>query len=207
MSLEQDLLSGAGVSRETIERLRLLEALVRKWNPVINLVSKGSLPDIYTRHILDSVQVYDLVELRKGHWCDMGSGGGFPGLVIAAMAKGSDHQIDITLIESDSRKATFLREAARQLDVNVRVLNTRIESVPPLAANVLSARALGSLSELCHFACRHICEGGVALFPKGANHAEEVSEALTEWSFDLKVHPSKTDAAAAILELRNIDHV
>lgn len=207
MSVEHDIFLAAGVSRETSERLYLLEDLIKKWNPVINLVSKGSLTEICSRHILDSVQLFHLVTLREGIWCDMGSGGGFPGLVIAAFARESGYQLDITLIESDGRKATFLREAARQLDVNVIVLNQRIEHVAPLSADVLSARALAPLSKLCEFAERHMAKEGIALFPKGANHAEEVSKARLDWDFDLKCHPSKTDPMAAILELRNIQHV
>ncbi|MDO9639213.1 MAG: 16S rRNA (guanine(527)-N(7))-methyltransferase RsmG [Pseudotabrizicola sp.] len=207
MSREQDLLAASGVSRETMERFKLLESLIRKWNPVINLVSKGSISEIYARHIMDSVQLFDLVELREGVWCDMGSGGGFPGLVIAAMAKGAGRTYDLQMIESDSRKAVFLREAARQLDLHAVVVNARVEAVPPLSANVLSARALGPLSKLCEFAVRHIGDAGVSLFPKGINYADEIEKARVDWSFDLTVHPSKTEADAAILELRNIQHV
>ena len=195
------------VSRETSERLELLESLIKKWNPKINLVSKGSLADIYHRHILDSVHVFDLGELEQGVWCDLGSGGGFPGLVVAVMAKGAGYDYDLKLVESDGRKAAFLREAARQLEVGGTVINARIEEIASLSAGVISARALGPLTLLCGYAARHLEEGGRALFPKGKSYPAEVSEARVHWAFDLKVHPSKTDPDAAILELRNIQHV
>ncbi|WP_245298861.1 16S rRNA (guanine(527)-N(7))-methyltransferase RsmG [Pseudotabrizicola sediminis] len=198
---------GGDVSRETFERLDLLEALVRKWNPAINLVSKGSISNLYQRHILDSLQLYTLMDLEEGVWADLGSGGGFPGLVIAVLAGDSAKKIAVTLVEADSRKATFLREAARQLDVTVTVLNARIEETPPLAADVLSARALGPLTKLCAFAMRHLGKNGQALFPKGINYQAEVTAARSDWAFDLRVHPSKTEPAAAILALRNIQHV
>ncbi|WP_103335038.1 16S rRNA (guanine(527)-N(7))-methyltransferase RsmG [Pseudotabrizicola formosa] len=195
------------VSRETVERLEMFASLVRKWNPTINLVSKGSIAQLYDRHILDSLQLFDLTDLQEGVWGDLGSGGGFPALVVACVAAGSGRNFTIRMVEADSRKAAFLREAARQLDVNAVVINARIEEAAPLAANVLSARALGPLPKLCGFAARHLGKGGVALFPKGLNHDSEVAAARADWTFDLKLHPSKTEPAAAILELRNIQHV
>ena len=195
------------VSRETLDRFMLLEHMVKKWNPVINLVSKDSLGQIRSRHINDSMQVFKLVKFEQGTWCDLGSGGGFPGLVVGILAQDSDRAVEVKLVESDGRKAAFLHEAVRQLDIHATVVHGRIEDLAPLSATILSARALAGLSKLCEFSQRHLSRDGVALFPKGANHKQEIEDARASWSFDLTLHPSITDSTAAILELRNIRHV
>ncbi|MEB8330809.1 class I SAM-dependent methyltransferase, partial [Flavobacteriaceae bacterium KMM 6897] len=113
------------------ERLNLFEALVRKWNPAINLVSRNSLADLRERHILDSIQTYQAVKEPFDHWVDIGSGGGFPGVVIAILSAEMSPSRDITLIESDARKATFLRAALRETGVSATVLTERIERAVP----------------------------------------------------------------------------
>jgi 16S rRNA (guanine527-N7)-methyltransferase len=195
------------VSRETRERFDLLEALVGKWNPAINLVSAGSLAHFQERHIADSMQIYGLAADSTGIWCDLGSGGGFPGLVVAILAQEDGNRFKVKLVEADGRKSAFLREAARQIGLEVIVYTSRIEDLPPVFADILSARALTSLPKLCEFAMRHLNPSGRALFPKGARYNEEVSAARERWQFDLVAHPSKTDPAAAVLEMRNIRHV
>lgn len=207
MEISQSDDFGFALSLETKERLQAFEGLVRKWNPTINLVSKESLAHLRARHILDSAQIFALSPVQSGIWCDLGSGGGFPGLVVAILASERAPGLEMKLVESDHRKSTFLREAARQLGLSVTVISERIESVPPLAAAVLSARALGPLPVLCQFAERHLAPSGVALFAKGARFESEVAEARKRWTFDLNVHQSKTNDDAAILEIRNIAHV
>jgi len=196
---------GLSVSRETFEALEAFVALVQRWNPAINLVSKSALKDLWDRHILDSAQLYSYCPAEARRWVDIGSGGGFPGLVVALLAREALPELRVTLVESDQRKATFLRQAAQALGLTVTVLSKRIESIPPLEADVVSARALAPLVELLGFAHPHIRHGGVALFPKGARHAEELSEARKNWRFDLSLHPSLSESAAAILEIRNIN--
>jgi 16S rRNA (guanine527-N7)-methyltransferase len=196
-----------GVSRETIDRLKAVELLLAKWNPAINLVSKASLSDTWVRHILDSAQLYRLAPGPINHWVDLGSGGGFPGLIVAIIAAELDPQRRITLVESDQRKATFLRQAAQSVDLSVAVIADRIERIPPLNADVLSARALAALRELCGFADRHLAQDGLALFPKGATYKDEIAQAGRSWRFDLTVHPSETDSSAVILSLKAIEHV
>lgn len=198
---------GANVSRETVERLEAFADLVRKWNPKINLVSKSTLDDLMNRHIADSVQIFDVIGPNFTHWADFGSGGGFPGIVVAIIAKAEAPEARITLVESDARKCAFLREAARQLSLNVKVFNERIEKVPALVADVISARALARLNLLCEFAIRHGGPDFTAVFPKGETYQDEIDEAKRTWGFDLEVLPSKTEAKAAILKLRNIANV
>lgn len=204
---DRGALARLDVSRETIDRLEALEALLKKWNPAINLVAKSTIEQAWSRHIVDSAQLYALAPATVPHWVDLGSGGGFPGLVIAALARESDPQRRITLVESDQRKCTFLREAARQLELSVSVLAERAESTAPLAADVLSARALASLDALCGYAARHLAPRGMALFPKGATHLAELAEARANWTFDVTIHASETDPASVVLALKAIQHV
>lgn len=195
------------VSRETSERLATYAALLRKWNPAINLVSKSSLADLQTRHFADSAQLFALCPPEAQHWADLGSGGGFPGLVIAILAAEAMPELKVTLVESDVRKAAFLSTVARETGVRASVVAERIESLPPLAADVLSARALAPLPQLLAFAERHLAPNGRALFPKGATHRAELAESLADWRFDLREHPSKTDAQAVILEIEGVSRV
>jgi 16S rRNA (guanine527-N7)-methyltransferase len=203
---EHDLASVAGVdvSRETIDALQAFGALVRHWNPAINLVSKTTVESLWQRHILDSVQVFALCPADARSWVDLGSGGGFPGIVVAVLAKDLIPDLHVTLVESDLRKATFLRQAAQSLSLTVTVLSKRIEAIDPLNADVLSARALAPLSNLLQFAEQHLSPTGTAIFPKGARFAAEIAEARRSWLFDIDTQPSLSEAEAAILVIRNI---
>lgn len=192
------------VSRETLDHLEAYAALVRKWNPKINLVSKASLPDLWERHIVDSVQTVRIPNCN-GHWVDLGSGGGFPGIVAAILGIGQEAHF--TLVESDQRKSAFLRTVIRELKLNAKVETARIEEIASLEADILSARALSDLDQLLGFAERHLKPGGSALFPKGAKWREEVAQAKRNWAFTLTPIPSKTDPEAAILKIEDIERV
>ncbi|EAR53049.1 glucose-inhibited division protein B [Oceanicola granulosus HTCC2516] len=182
--------------------------LVAKWNPRINLVSKGSLADLHDRHIADSIQLYRHIPPEVESWADLGSGGGFPGIILAILAKGTrSSPIEVTLVESDQRKATFLRTASRQLDLAVNVATSRIEDLPPMNAHGLSARALAPLTKLLDYAARHLSPDGFALFPKGETAAKEIATAEADWSFDLEQIPSITNPEAVILKLKRIKRV
>ena len=195
---------GVSVSRETFDTLRAYEALVRRWTPAINLVSKSTVADLWERHIADSAQVFALCPPLARTWVDLGSGGGFPGLVVAILARELQPEMRVTLVESDLRKATFLRQAAQVLGLTVLVCSERIESLPPLHADVLSARALGPLSELLAFADQHLKLDGIAVFPKGARYKDELLDAQVSWEFDVDTKPSLSDDSAALLVIRNI---
>ncbi len=186
--------AGRIVSRETLQQLREFEALVRRWNPAINLVSKASLPVLWERHIVDSAQLLDYCPQSAKHWVDLGAGGGFPGIVVAILAQESIADLRVTLVEADSRKATFLRQAVQALGLNVAVLNDRIELLRNLVADVVSARALASLPELLEFAAQYLQKDGVAIFPKGARHSEELALAQRAWNFDVETHPSLSES-------------
>jgi len=201
-------LVGVDVSRETLERLTTLQRLLTKWNPAINLVAKSTMAEAWDRHILDSAQLFRVAPANVTHWADLGSGGGFPGLVIAALSAEQDPARRVTLVEADQRKSTFLRQAARELALsNVTVLSDRIEKLPPLQADVLSARALAALPALCDFAVRHMAADGLALFPKGAQYRDELAAASRDWRFDVTTYPSETDPSAVVLAMKAIQHV
>jgi len=202
---EQARIGGRDVSRETVAALETYEALVRRWNPAINLVSPASLVSIRDRHTADSVQLMAWCPSGAQHWADLGSGGGFPGLVLAILAREEMPKLRMTLVESDARKSTFLRHAANELGLQVTVLTKRIEALPSLEADVISARALAALPALLDHAHRHLRRDGVAIFPKGARHAEELAEARSKWRFTAEQHSSTTDPEAAVLVIRNIE--
>ncbi len=192
------------VSRETQDKLGLYAELIRKWNPRINLVAPATLGDLEERHINDSLQIAALAEKHQGSWLDIGSGGGLPGLVIAIARPDTP----LTLLESDQRKATFLRTAIRELELqNARVIVNRIEKADQLDAANVSARALAPLPLLMAYVSRHLHPDGTAWLMKGRNWKNELAQARQEWAFDVQDHASATDPDAAILEITRIRHV
>lgn len=196
------------VSRETFERLTILAELLEKWNRRINLVSKQTIPNLWERHIADSAQILREVEILKDtHWVDIGSGGGFPGLVIAASASDQDFDLKVTMIESDIRKCSFLRSALREMGVSGDVICERIESATPQKADILSARALSDLTKLLEFSEIHLAAGGTAIFPKGVNWKKEVKAAQESWSFRYEAITSGTQEGAVILKIGDISRV
>lgn len=196
-------MSTLDVSRETCTRLEHFASLVKKWTPRINLIAKSTAEDLWTRHIRDSLQVFDAAPVSN-HWVDIGSGGGFPGLVVAIAAKEHAPDTQFTLIESDQRKCAFLRTAIRELGLNATVIARRIEDADPQSADVLSARALADLSVLLGFAERHLAETGTALFQKGANWQKEVDKAQQVWTFRYEAIKSQTSDAAVILKIEGV---
>lgn len=198
-------LVGIDVSRETMEDLRAFAELVAKWTPTINLVAKGTVESMWDRHILDSIQLYRFAPEYYEKWVDLGSGGGFPGIVMAILAKVAQPKGQFTLIESDQRKATFLRTAARELELSATVIAQRIENAPQQHADVVSARALTALSGLLPLAQRHLSPTGLALFHKGRQSEQEIADARQIWSFDLEDYASITDPDARILAIQRIN--
>lgn len=191
------------VSRETHHRLSGVIEALSKWNSTINLVAKSTLADAWRRHILDSAQLHALAPQAKT-WVDLGSGAGFPGLVIAILGIETGYPRRTVLIESDQRKAAFLRSVSVDLSIPATVLAQRAETTPNQNADVVSARALAPLPLLLDHVSRHTAHGGVALLPKGVRYNEEVQMARKSWSFTAKVHPSATDPDAVVLEIREV---
>ena len=204
IGIDNNLPGWLHVSRETEANLLSLCDIVLKWTPTVNLIAKSTIPDIWRRHILDSAQLFLSAPAHARRWLDLGSGAGFPGLVIAILAKEHRPELRVILIEADQRKSVFLSEAARAIGLSVSIFNIRVEAAPPQDADVVSARALASLDALCAYASYHLNENGIAVFPKGLNANAEIVAAHKNWQFEVDVHTSKTDPSAAILLLRNI---
>ncbi|MCB1380631.1 MAG: 16S rRNA (guanine(527)-N(7))-methyltransferase RsmG [Rhodobacter sp.] len=192
------------VSRETLEALQEFEAATLKWSAAINLIAAGSERDLWRRHIQDSAQLLDFAPEVFHKWCDIGAGGGFPGLVLAILCKRREPRPRFVLVESDSRKCAFLKLQASALDLPVDVVNQRIESMDPAGADILSARALAPLPILLQHAQRHLSSDGICLFPKGRNWQGEVDLARKTCQFDLQVSPSIVDPESRILVIRNV---
>jgi len=195
------------VSRETTDRLKIYADLLEKWNPRINLVSRKSLEHLWTRHFIDSMQLLEIAEKPTGRWVDIGSGAGFPGLVIAILSVSAGSPEHVTLVESDARKCAFLRTVIRETGIAATVINQRIETLGALKADVLSARALADLNLLLGFASRHLRETGTAIFPKGASWKKELEAAQRKWHFDHHLVKSKTDANAVIMAITGVPRV
>lgn len=188
-------LAGVNVSRETAGRLTLYVTLLRKWNPVKNLVAASTLDDIWTRHVADSLQLLRHASEAR-IWVDLGSGGGLPALVIAA-ALADIPGASVHCVESKLGKAAFLREAARQMRVPVTVHADRIETVlgrwpTTVKPDVVTARALATLSKLLSLASPLLKTGAVGLFPKGQDVGSELTEAAKYWNIEPQLHQSRT---------------
>lgn len=192
------------VSRETEARLQAYQALVEKWNRHINLVSPSTLPDFRNRHVLDCLQISKHLE-EVTSWTDIGSGGGLPGIVLAILFAPRD--VPFVMIESDQRKAAFLRTAVRELFlINVRVLAERIEEAKPQKSSNVSARALAPLAELLPLVQRHLAPDGTAWLMKGKSWKRECEEAKKNWHFNVTPLTSITDPEAAILKVTGVSH-
>ena len=191
-----------GVSRETLERLERYAALLRKWQPRINLVGRSTLDDVWRRHMLDSAQLLPLMPDGARRLVDLGSGAGFPGLVLAILGVPEVH-----LIESDGRKAAFLSEVSRETSTPVQIHVSRIEDTPPLIADVITARALAPLSRLVELASRFAGEHTVMLFPKGQDVDRELTEATKGTIMRPEFVPSRTHESGVIVRLSRNDRV
>ena len=202
-----NLLPGLNVSRETFLRLKEYEKLLFKWNAKINLVSKSTLDNFWNRHVLDSAQFLSSVGEKAGKWVDLGSGGGLPGLVVAILSDEIEPVNKLFLVEADVRKAVFLKTVCRELGLKVEVYNNRIEELPPMSANIVSARALAPLKTLCLYAKNHLEKDGVAVFAKGENWKSELVEAQKKWIFSYEAVKSTLHEGSVVLVLRGIKSV
>lgn len=192
---------GMDVSRETCARLDSYVAMLRDWQKRINLISPATLDSLWERHIADSLQVQAL-KPQAFRWADMGSGGGLPGIVIAcALADNKDAQIH--LIESNHKKAAFLRAVSVELELPTTIHPMRIEeAIPGLpAVDIVTARALAPLGDLLAFGNLLLKSGATGLFPKGRDHHSELTDALQNWQFSYQLHDSITDPASRIIEV------
>ena len=192
------------VSRETLNDFYEYETLLYKWNEKINLVSKNTLVDIWERHFLDSGQIIKHVEASGKRWVDVGSGAGFPGLVVALLLRDRKIDCDLVLVEKNPKKGFFLNEVIRKLNLSIEVVNDNIDTLEPLNADILTARAFSELNNLIEIAFRHRKKEGICLFLKGENYRIELDKTLNYWFFDYDIVGSLSSSSGKIIRVKKI---
>jgi 16S rRNA (guanine527-N7)-methyltransferase len=190
--------AGVDVSRETLARLSRYLELLRRWHAAINLVGASTLADPWRRHILDCAQIAPHVPRTARIVLDLGSGAGLPGLVLALLGVPG-----VQLVESDRRKAQFLREAARSTGAEVTVHAARIEELE-LRADVVTARALAPLPRLLELAAQVLGPGGLCLFLKGQSALDELTQARQSWHMHSEIVPSRSGSRGVLLKLEGV---
>jgi 16S rRNA (guanine527-N7)-methyltransferase len=190
-----------GVSRETLARLKAYAGLLAEWNVRHNLVSARSLEDLWRRHFWDSAQLAPLVTKSAKTLADLGSGAGFPGLVLAEMLR---NQVAVTLYEATAKKCAFLAAAAERMELAVTIRNVRMEDAPGTGFDVVTARACAPLPQLLGYAQRFTGLNSVCLFLKGQDVGSELTQAHKSWKMNIRQIPSLTDPSGAILEVTEL---
>ena len=201
---KNEFVKSLNVSRETLNGFYEYESLLSKWNEKINLVSKNTLMDIWERHFLDSGQIIKHVEASEKRWVDVGSGAGFPGLVVALLLRDRKIDCDLVLVEKNPKKVFFLNEVIRKLNLGVEVVNDNIGTLEPLNADILTARAFSELNNLIELAFRHRKKEGICLFLKGENYRIELDKTLNYWFFDYDIIDSLSSSSGKIIRVKKI---
>ncbi len=200
MNLNDFLLSlGENVSRETFLALRVYQEELLKWQKAINLISKTTIDDIEGRHFLDSAQLLKFIPPSIQTLVDVGSGAGFPGLVLALLQK-----CPVTLIESDHRKATFLNQVILKTNASARVVCDRVETLQGVKADLITARGFAPLRRLLEWTTPLRTASTTFLLLKGKSYEEEIKDAEEEWNFKMTVYSSITDCQGKILEVKEV---
>ncbi len=194
--VEQNILNQLNVSRKILDRLLLYQKLLNKWQKSINIVSRGTIEDFWNRHVLDSLQIAKYIKGKKV--LDVGSGGGFPGMILAICT-----DLQVTCLDSDSRKILFLEEVARQTKANVNIVNLRIESLMENDFDVVCVRGFAKLSTLALITMEHT-KSSHGVFLKGKTVEEEIEEALKYFNFNYTLHKSLSDKRGKIVVMDNV---
>ena len=194
------------VPYETILRLDAYRERLIFWNDKMNLVAPSTISQIWVRHFLDSAQLMPLIPEEATSVADLGSGAGFPGLVLSILAKETKKNLHVFAIESTGKKAEFLATVAEELGLEVSVKRERIETIKNLKADIITARALTALPELLKYANRLIKKDSLCLFLKGRKATEELTEAEKYWTFNTTIHKSLSDESGKILVIKNLQY-
>lgn len=192
------------VSRETYDRLKIYQAQFESWNERINLSSAAAMEHFWTRHILDSAQIWALAvktDGKRGSWVDLGSGGGLPGMVIAILNR--EHGHPVTLIESNRKKTAFLHSVNAMTGAGAVILSGRIEDevIHVKQPDFVTARALAPLDKLLMLSLPLFSPETRAFFPKGRGYRQEIEESRRNWTYDLVEHVSAIDIESTVLEI------
>ena len=211
VSGRDDFIRAFNVSRETIERLDIYHALLQRWQARINLIAPSTIDTIWHRHIADSFQLLSLAEDAR-QWTDIGSGAGFPGMVIAIELASRQPERSVHLIESNGKKSSFLREVARETGARAVIHQGRVEDVLPRlsetqAIDVITARALASLTQLLTYTDELLTSGARALFLKGQDVEHELTQAAKYWNLSYRLHRSATSDDGSIVEIAGLSRL
>ena len=198
----EDFAKAANVSRETLGHLKVYVDLLKEWNAKHNLVSDSSMEDVWRRHVWDSAQLAKYIPSSAKTLVDLGSGAGFPGLVLAELLRG---KAQVTLYESIGKKCEFLRAAAARMGVMVQVRNERAENGPQQSFDVVTARAVAPLAKLLGYAQHFWGKDTIGLFLKGQNVVSELTEAHTSWKMTVREHVSLTSPSGVIVEIGKLE--
>ena len=190
------------VSRETILKLEKYDQLLHKWQRAVNLVSNSTLDNSWNRHFVDSLQILPLLPKGKIKLMDLGCGAGFSGLVTAICR----NDMEVFLVESDSKKCAFMSTVSRETNSPVKLINERIEDIPVQFIDIITARALASLVKLFDYSYKFIGENPnlVFLFHKGEKYQQEIDEARKVYDFDVDIYKSISDSRGCILKVSNV---
>ncbi len=192
------------VSRETMDRLQILVDMLVKWNRSAGLVADATLEEVWERHILDSYQLLDHFPFGIRKVVDIGTGGGFPGLVLAIATANRHPHAKFVLVDSNGRKCEFLREVCRQTGIDAEIVQSRAEQLAPQKADVMTARALARLDKLLELAQRHTKRNGMCLFLKGKNWSDEITAATSRWKFQFMRQQSRSNEDGQVLLVRKV---
>ena len=193
------------VSRETYEKLQKFIALLIEWNEKMNLVSKNSLADVWIRHVLDSAQLVDYIPVNAKQIVDIGSGSGFPGIVLAVMLQDIKPQSNITLVESISKKSVYLNDVKQKLGLNsVCVVNDRVENAVFKSIDLITARAVASMDVLCGYAKKIGDKNTEMLLLKGKSFSEEDELARRHWQYETDIFENKYSNDGVVVKVKNI---
>ncbi len=189
----------SGISDTDRGRLETYLGLLEEWRPRVNLVAKSTLKDPWRRHVLDSAQIMPLLPPDVRRLADLGSGAGFPGMVLAILGAS-----DVHLIESEGRKCAFLEAVSRETNCPVTIHNNRAETLPRLAADVVTARALAPCKRLLPLVARHLSDDGTAILFKGRKAEEELTECWKNWMMSITRIQSSSDPSGTILKIQDL---
>jgi len=193
------------VSRETYEKLQKFVALLTEWNEKMNLVSKNSLAEVWIRHVLDSAQLISYIPMNTKHIVDIGSGSGFPGVVLAILLQEKNPQASVTLVESITKKAVYLNDVKQKLNLNsVRVVNDRVENAVFKNVDLITARAVAAMDILCGYAKKIGNKNTEMLLLKGKSFGDENEAARKHWQYDADIFENKYSNDGVVVKVRNI---
>ena len=195
------------VSRETFLKLKTYETSLHEWQNKFNLVSNASLENAWQRHFEDSVQLFKFIPMSARTMLDFGSGAGFPALVLAVMAQEKMPNLKVKLIESIKKKTLYLNTVKELCQLNVDVVNDRIENLPAQKVDVITSRAMCNLNDLLKYSLRFTTKQTLMIFPKGRSYQEELDEARRNWKFDCRIEKNEVSDDGVILLINHLSSI